>query len=185
MKNCKGKNCAIAGENMHSLECMFEHFLSYTGEDIDADNALIAKLRKAYFDGAATTESELEALKRERAMLVEALKFYAYGSHFIQHQEVWESVSGEPENFLEDENNTATVEDGSVAKQALSATEQQSQQWLAEHDAEVIESFGDRYSCVFYEVTNISKYVGPAIKQLAHKDAAELRLAASKRKEQV
>jgi hypothetical protein len=31
----------------------------------------------------------------------------------------WDTVSGEPQNFYEDESNTATVEDGSVAKLAL------------------------------------------------------------------
>lgn len=54
-------------------------------------------------------------------ILRDALWFYADKEHFIQHQDVWESVSGEPENFLEDESHTATVEDGTVAKNALNA----------------------------------------------------------------
>lgn len=52
--------------------------------------------------------------------LEDALKFYADGCHFQMHDEsAWETVSGEPPNFYEDESNTATVEDGSVAKMAL------------------------------------------------------------------
>lgn len=56
------------------------------------------------------------------ARLLAALRFYADGHHFIQHDsDAWETVSGEPQNFLEDQANTATVEDGSVAKAAISA----------------------------------------------------------------
>lgn len=56
----------------------------------------------------------------EVARLREALQFYADGHHFVMHQaEFWDTVSGEPANFYEDEANTATVEDGSVAKAAL------------------------------------------------------------------
>lgn len=48
------------------------------------------------------------------------LQYYADGSHFIQHDPTaWDTVSGEPENFQEDEAATATVEDGSMAKLAL------------------------------------------------------------------
>jgi len=54
--------------------------------------------------------------------LLAALRFYAEGHHFIRHDtDAWDTVSGEPQNFLEDEANTATVEDGSLAKAALSA----------------------------------------------------------------
>lgn len=56
------------------------------------------------------------------AQLVDALKFYADGCHFHMHDtSAWDTVSGEPPNFYEDDNNTATVEDGSVAKLALAA----------------------------------------------------------------
>ncbi len=52
-----------------------------------------------------------------------ALLFYAEGCHFHIHDEsAWDTVSGEPLNFYEDESSTATVEDGSVAKAALSGT---------------------------------------------------------------
>lgn len=50
----------------------------------------------------------------------DALRFYADREHFHMHDpDAWDTVSGEPQNFYEDEANTATVEDGSVAKQAL------------------------------------------------------------------
>ena len=53
----------------------------------------------------------------------EALKFYAEGNHFaIVDDMAWDTVSGEPENFLCDSAGTATVEDGTVAKMALAGT---------------------------------------------------------------
>jgi len=52
--------------------------------------------------------------------ILDALRFYANGSHFTMHDSsAWDTVSGEPQNFYEDESNTATVEDGSIAKLAL------------------------------------------------------------------
>lgn len=49
-----------------------------------------------------------------------ALQFYADGHHFVKHDaSAWDAVSGEPMNFEEDEANTATVEDGSIAKLTL------------------------------------------------------------------
>jgi len=46
----------------------------------------------------------------ERLALRAALAFYAEGSHFVRHNELaWDTVSGEPTNLWEDENNTATV----------------------------------------------------------------------------
>lgn len=56
----------------------------------------------------------------EIARLRDALQFYARRDHFQLHEpNAWDTVSGEPANFYEDESNTATVEDGSVAKAAL------------------------------------------------------------------
>jgi hypothetical protein len=65
----------------------------------------------------------LAALASPMAVQVaEALTFYAEGNHFIQHEPTaWDTVSGEPQNFFEDEANTATVEDGSIAKIALAS----------------------------------------------------------------
>lgn len=60
------------------------------------------------------------AASAEVVRLREALQFYARRDHFQLHQpDAWDTVSGEPVNFYEDESNTATVEDGSVAKAAL------------------------------------------------------------------
>ncbi|RUR69033.1 hypothetical protein EJP67_18405 [Variovorax guangxiensis] len=62
-------------------------------------------------------------LHDENRNLREALQFYADGNHFTMHDaNEWDTVSGEPANFYEDSSNTATVEDGSVAKLALAAT---------------------------------------------------------------
>ncbi|SDX15768.1 hypothetical protein SAMN05518669_103426 [Variovorax sp. YR634] len=67
---------------------------------------------------ATVAQPVADEVKRLR----EALQFYADGNHFTQHQpDAWDTVSGEPSNFYEDESNTATVEDGSVAKMALAA----------------------------------------------------------------
>lgn len=62
----------------------------------------------------------------ENGILREALQFYADGSHFVRHDAgLWDTVSGEPGNFFEDEANSATVEDGSVAKLALDRAQRQ------------------------------------------------------------
>lgn len=54
------------------------------------------------------------------AALVEALEYYANGDHLLlADPDAWDTCSGEPMNFLHDAAGTASVEDGSVAKQAL------------------------------------------------------------------
>lgn len=54
--------------------------------------------------------------------LREALEFYANGDHLLlADPDAWDACSGEPMNFLHDEAGTASVEDGSIAKQALAA----------------------------------------------------------------
>ena len=64
---------------------------------------------------------KISDLVQQRDELLAALEFYAERHHFILHDaNAWETVSGEPQNFQEDEANTATVEDGSVAKAAIS-----------------------------------------------------------------
>lgn len=64
-------------------------------------------------------KSTLEAAQAEATALREALTFYAEGNHFIR-DDAWDTVSGEPTNFWCDEAGTATVEDGSIAKLAIS-----------------------------------------------------------------
>lgn len=92
--------------------------------DRGSTEAYRAQLREhllAYIPDAAQAESTVERLRQ-------ALKFYADGDHFIKHQpDAWDTVSGEPANFWEDESNTATVEDGSVAKAALEGVELQNE----------------------------------------------------------
>lgn len=60
--------------------------------------------------------------------LAEALRFYADGNHLLLGDPgAWDTVSGEPQNWLCDEAGTATIEDGTVAKQALAAHPAQAQ----------------------------------------------------------
>jgi len=158
MENCKGKNCAIAGENKHSLECMFEHFISYTGEDIDADNALIAKLRKAYFDGAATTESELEALKRERAMLVE----FKADQWWVDELD----AMCERHQLTDDEKRAIAVVHNLL--RTLSATEQQSKQWLLWKQAEALGHAADHES--LYDKRDIIRGLASELRSQPIKD---------------
>lgn len=62
------------------------------------------------------------ASQPDASALVEALRFYAAGDHLllIDHGK-WDTCSGEPINWLYDSAGTASVEDGSIAKEALSA----------------------------------------------------------------
>jgi hypothetical protein len=45
LSGCNGANCKSVDGFNHSVECLFEHFLAYTGFD-DCE-----KLKKAYTDG--------------------------------------------------------------------------------------------------------------------------------------
>lgn len=59
-------------------------------------------------------------LEQVNAKLKEGLQYYADGNHFIKiNEDAWDTVSGEPHNFYEDESNTAVIEDGSIAKSVL------------------------------------------------------------------
>lgn len=61
-----------------------------------------------------------EAAKVLPFAVLDALRFYANGSHFcLADETAWDTVSGEPQNFWCDEAGTATVEDGSIAKAVL------------------------------------------------------------------
>lgn len=60
------------------------------------------------------------ALAAENQELRKALHFYAAQCHFaIGDKDVWDTVSGEPQNYWCDEAGTATIEDGSIAAMAL------------------------------------------------------------------
>ncbi|WP_197672302.1 hypothetical protein [Cupriavidus nantongensis] len=70
---------------------------------------------------AATSASEQQAeLVALPFAVLDALRFYANGSHFtLSDETAWDTVSGEPQNFWCDDAGTATVEDGSIAKAVL------------------------------------------------------------------
>lgn len=62
----------------------------------------------------------LTAAEQRDVTLETALKFYADGDHLLlADPDEWDTCSGEPINWLHDAAGTASVEDGSVAKQAL------------------------------------------------------------------
>jgi len=65
----------------------------------------------------------LTAAEQRNAELETALKFYADGDHLLlADPDEWDTCSGEPINWLHDAAGTASVEDGSIAKQALTKT---------------------------------------------------------------
>lgn len=79
----------------------------------------------AHWDAAPQTS---EAVRQQRAEVVdelarlrEALQFYAHGNHYHFFSDTWDTCSGEPQNFWFDEAETGMIEDGSVARAALSA----------------------------------------------------------------
>ncbi len=49
-QQCKGQNCTATNGVGHSPECLFEHFLSYTGYWSQPED-IRALLKQAYFDG--------------------------------------------------------------------------------------------------------------------------------------
>lgn len=82
-----------------------DHVAAMTREGLHAKSDIAAEL--------AHRDLEIERLRN-------GLKFYAERCHFVWHDaSVWDTVSGEPPNFWEDESNSATVEDGSIAQWIL------------------------------------------------------------------
>lgn len=65
--------------------------------------------------------AENEQLRKNADRMREALTFYAQGEHFHFDRAAWDTVSGEPQNYWCDEEGTATVEDGTIAKLAIDA----------------------------------------------------------------
>lgn len=83
---------------------------------ITAKNAEISQLLSALakYDGMGQANERLRV----------ALRFYANGHHFAPSDPMqWESVSGEPDNWLCDDAGLATIEDGSIAKMVLRGQE--------------------------------------------------------------
>lgn len=85
----------------------------------------VLKLIRDYDALAAQRDEGLarEAELQQRiARLEQGLKFYAEGHHLLlADADVWDTCSGEPINFLHDDAGTASVEDGSIAKQCLAS----------------------------------------------------------------
>jgi hypothetical protein len=114
-----------AGERERFDEAMqAKHGGPLTKEDLDAcwselpGYAWRRAVAAAPTAGAATTRED--AKDARITMLENALSYYADGHHLILAEpDAWDTVSGEPMNFLCDEAGTATVEDGTVAKLAL------------------------------------------------------------------
>lgn len=80
--------------------------------------------RSIDFDQIQAQQETIYQLRKDVKMLREAVRFYADGHHFILYDDTaWDTVSCEPQNFQEDDANTAMVEDGEVARQALAATD--------------------------------------------------------------
>ena len=83
----------------------------------NADTAEVVALRGAYLR-AGEREQEL---RTELAQLRAALKFYADGDHYSTDDgSNWDSCSGEPANILWHESEPWFIEDGSIARAALS-----------------------------------------------------------------
>lgn len=74
-----------------------------------------------YLRRARNVEAEVELLRKNADRMREALTFYAQGEHFHFDRAAWDTVSGEPQNYWCDEEGTATVEDGTIAKLAIDA----------------------------------------------------------------
>jgi hypothetical protein len=88
----------------------------------DEAKRLIALVRK-HVPGATPHPAPAAAEPVEaptRDDLIAALQWYADGLHFDKASpDAWDTVSGEPQNWWCDEAGTATIEDGTIAKQTL------------------------------------------------------------------
>lgn len=71
--------------------------------------------RRSWFDEAKRLEKEVEALRK-------ALKFYADREHYHFESGNWDTVSGEPLNILWCGDEPDFIEDGTVARTALSVS---------------------------------------------------------------
>jgi len=66
----------------------------------------------------------LEEAAAEIERLRAGLKFYADGDHMaLSDPNAWDTVTGEPQNWYCDGAGTATLEDGTIAKQVLAGHE--------------------------------------------------------------
>lgn len=91
--------------------------------DKNADDMTINELR----DSVGNLRCEIvrrgfveKELRAENERLRQALRFYGHRHHLtLSSPLAWDTISGEPLNYLCDEAGTATIEDGTVARMAL------------------------------------------------------------------
>ncbi len=72
--------------------------------------------------GVEAMRQQLKAAQAENSRLRGALKFYADSEHYHFESDNWDSVSGEPSNILWHSDDPDFIEDGEVARAALSAS---------------------------------------------------------------
>lgn len=99
---------------------------------VNASGKLLGRLRalspapeEGYAEGDTPTDRRVIkqanlCLAQENELLRQALRFYAHGQHFDVDHAHWDSVSGEPENWLERTDSADCLEDGGIARRALS-----------------------------------------------------------------
>jgi hypothetical protein len=100
------------------------HAQELLAQDITIANmqARHAQELAAYELTVRNQRAEQDAEMKDAERMRDALRFYADGDHFTFDRNAWDTVSDEPQNFWCDEAETATVEDGTIAKLALSET---------------------------------------------------------------
>lgn len=69
---CKGENCNSTDGTNHSVECLFEHFVSYRGLN-PYEQRVRGDIKAAYFDGYDSARADLEATIAEQATEISKL----------------------------------------------------------------------------------------------------------------
>lgn len=98
-----------------------DHMISTIDKAVGDETGLMwQKIQRAFLVEIPQLQSELTKARECISELERGLKFYADGDHLLlADPDAWDTCSGEPINFLHDEAGTASVEDGSIAKQFL------------------------------------------------------------------
>ncbi|WP_374378918.1 hypothetical protein [Pseudomonas fluvialis] len=119
----KGRHGWQMGSAAYLSSLLYHHM--YKGDPLDVANLAmmlhqngqaIELPQEARRDQGFNKSSEVQRLR-------ETLEFYARGDHLLlADPDAWDTCSGEAENWLHDDEGTASVEDGSLAKAALAAS---------------------------------------------------------------
>jgi hypothetical protein len=118
---CKLGLIGIVGDNP-AYEQKLIKLVRHFAPAADDERAELAHLSAAPVSQQPPAAAPAPIQSAELAAALDALRFYAEGQHFVLHDaDVFDTVSGEPQNWQEDESNTIMFEDGSVAKLALDA----------------------------------------------------------------